>query len=158
CEVSFREASGLVSGVACPPAAGTLKRPAKVVAVPNTIVPSRFHVPLPTGPSHTVCTGPPEASIVLSLPSWTNATARLSGDQNGTAGTSVPASGCASSVSSDRIHRTRRLLDPNATNTMRRPSGDTTGVVVPLVAARVDFGAAATLNRIGAASLGAVRR
>ena len=48
------------------------------------IVPLRFHEPpMTTGASQMVWGAPPYASILLSLPSWANATNRLSGDQNG---------------------------------------------------------------------------
>jgi hypothetical protein len=53
-------------------------------------------------------------------------TERLSGDQNGSWAPSVPGSAWASSWSSDRRYRRSGLAvsDPDATNTMYRPSGE----------------------------------
>ena len=69
--------------VALPPVADTRFSPNPPSQ--KTITPSRFQVPPDLAPetSHTVCTGPPETSIFLSLPPAKKPIDRLSGDQKG---------------------------------------------------------------------------
>src|SRR5208282_6513058 len=60
------------------------------------IVPSRFQEPpRPLLASQIDCMPSPPASMRLSLPPAKNAMLRLSGDQKGNSGLSVPSSGCA---------------------------------------------------------------
>src|SRR5215510_6701179 len=89
------------------------------------ITPSTFHAPPdPWGASHSVCAGPPVASIFLSLPPEENTMKRLSGDQKGKVASSVPASGCAVSELSARTH-SRVLPSEVPRRTTRLPSGET---------------------------------
>src|SRR6202023_755269 len=72
----------------------------------NTMMPSRFQVPpRPFRAMHTVWAGPPEASILLSVPAAKKPRYRLSGDQNGNEASSVPASGSARMLLRWRTHR-----------------------------------------------------
>ena len=84
-------------------------------------------LPEELGTSHTVCTGPPAASMVFSLSSAKKASERLSGDQNGPRALSVPESDRASSDSSERTQMRTGSPGRDALNATRRPSGDTTG-------------------------------
>ena len=88
----FRLRWSTVAGVGTPPDAETL-----CSAVPpageKTMTPSRLQEPLiPGAASHNVTGGPPATSIFFSLPPAKNPSERLSGDQNGDAPPSVPAS------------------------------------------------------------------
>src|SRR5262245_10655525 len=77
------DASRGASGAAVPPAEETRERDSRVLAA-NTMIPSRFHVPpRPIGASQSVWGGPPEASILFSLPPAKKPRKRLSGDQKG---------------------------------------------------------------------------
>ena len=91
----------------------------------NRITSSRFHAPVELkGRVASVVGGPPDASIFFSLPCARNATKRESGDQNGNAAPSVPASGWAT-VRVERAHPEQSFSGPSvATNARRRPSGD----------------------------------
>src|SRR5262245_10553092 len=97
------------------------------------ITPSRFHDP-PRGTAavHSVLTGPPVASILFSLPPAKNPMKRLSGDQNGKAASSVPASGCALKASSGRTHKRLFPDDSEATNARRSPSGESANEPKPV--------------------------
>src|SRR5262252_8543285 len=89
------------------------------------ITPSRFQVPPRfAGASQIVWGGPPEASIFLSFPSAKKPMKRLSGDQNGKEGFSVPGSGCMRSESSDRIQRRFLPEGSRATKTTLVASGE----------------------------------
>ena len=87
--------------VASPPAEETRYswRPA---SAEKTIDPARFHVP-PLGwtASHSICTGPPVAATLLSVPRAKKPRKRLSGDQNGLDAPSVSAN-CNAVVESSR--------------------------------------------------------
>src|SRR5262245_49913725 len=74
-------------------------------------------------PVASVCGAPPPTSIRFNLPSAKYPTDRLSGDQNGVAAPSVPASGCADVADSDRSQRREGPL-PDATKTIWLPSGE----------------------------------
>ena len=67
---------------------------------------------------------PPLVSTFLSLPAAKNAMKRPSGDQNGNDAPSVPASGCACTLSSGRIQICDGPPFVAATNARCRPSGD----------------------------------
>src|SRR5712691_13454804 len=102
CEVSLSDAESFVTAVGWPPEEETRAR-APVASGANTITPSRFHVPpSPAGASQSVCDGPPDTSILLSLPCAKKAMDLLSGDQNGRTAPSVPVKGRASGASSER--------------------------------------------------------
>src|SRR6266498_1531250 len=89
------------------------------------MTPSRFHVPPRfIGASQSVWGGPPEASIFLSFPSAKKPMKRLSGDQNGKEGFSVPGSGCTASESKGRIQRRFLPEESRATQTSLVPSGE----------------------------------
>src|SRR5512132_2932061 len=90
------------------------------------ITPLAFQEPPQPSPraSHTVCTGPPAAAILLILPPAKNPMERLSADQKGELASSVPASGCAVTDSRARTHRTT-LPSVILRRTTRRPSGET---------------------------------
>lgn len=141
------ESSGFVTAAGGPPEAGTLKMPP--ARLPNRMTPSRFHVaPLNSGVSHTVWTGPPGTSTILSLPVAEKPMERLSGDQNICEPSSVPNTGWASRASSGRIQIC--LTPPRAaTNATRRPSGDTAGIVVFCDPSRVRSGGSETKNLTG---------
>src|SRR5262245_9425691 len=92
--------------------------------VAKRIVSLLLHVaPRTSSATANVCTGPPDASTHLSLPSATNPILRLSGDQNGWLAPSVPPIGCETTASSERSHS---CVFPFAfaANTRRRPSGE----------------------------------
>src|SRR5690349_20076638 len=93
CRVSPNFASIAVTGDGLPPDAGKRSRGVPLSGE-NRITSPWFHVPgkKPEGASPTVNVGPPEASILLSLPPAKNPMYRLSGDQNGAIAPSVPAS------------------------------------------------------------------
>src|SRR5438876_10465739 len=94
----------------------------------KTITPSGLQLPpCPRGASASVSAGPPEASIVLSLPLAKNPMYLLSGDQNGNLGFSVPASGCAAREFNGRVHSCILPSADRAPNTRRRPSGEIAG-------------------------------
>ncbi len=76
---------------------------------------------------------PPPTSSRFSAPAAKKPMERLSGDQNGNRAPSVPASGCAVVVASDRSHR-RDAPSPEATNTICRPSGESANDASLLVA------------------------
>src|SRR5947209_7689695 len=85
CRVSPAFVSTAVTAEGVPPAAETRARGDALPGV-NRITLSGFHDPCNDcveGTSHSVSAGPPDASILLSLPPAMNATNRLSGDQNG---------------------------------------------------------------------------
>ena len=92
--------------------------------------------------------------MAFSLPSATNATVRLSGDQNRATAPSVPGSGCASSASSERTH-SRRVPARTATNARRRPSGESANSSFGVTTV---FGGAVRTNRTAFASLARVPR
>ena len=71
------------------------------------------------GASQMLCTGPPDASMILSLPSEKKPIERLSGDQNGNRPPSVAATGAAVPAASDRSQSL-----PPAPKTTREPSGE----------------------------------
>ena len=88
------------------------------------MTPSAFHVPpRPLTAGARVCGAPPPRSSRFSAPPAKKPTERLSGDQKGSVAPSVPASGCAVVVASDRSHR-RDAPSPEATKTICRPSGE----------------------------------
>jgi len=76
------------------------------------------------GASQSVWGGPPAVSILLSFPSAKNPMNRLSGDQKGNDGFSVPASGSTERESTGRIQRRFLPELSRATKASRRPSGD----------------------------------
>ena len=69
---------------------------------------------------------PPSSLTVLRLPSATNASSSLPGDQNGAAAPSVPVSDFASNASSDWTHNDFPAR-PCATNAILVPSGESAG-------------------------------
>ena len=91
-----------IANVGVPPADG-MRNIAETVSGVYKIVPSTPQVP-PRGfaASASVCTAPPLASMILSLPSAKNPKLRLSGDQKGKLASSVPASGWAAVESKGR--------------------------------------------------------
>src|SRR5579864_6745807 len=118
--------AGVETGVDAPPAALTCSN-ALGPLTPKTILPSCVHKPPRTAAvtSHSVCAGPPDASIFWSLPTVENTMVRLSEDQKGTPATpSVPASGRASTESMDRI-QIWGVPPPLAMKASLRPSGET---------------------------------
>src|SRR5580700_3204888 len=121
-----------------PPDADTF-RSAEVLEGAKTITPSRFHVPPRlSGASHNVIGGPPDTSIFLSFPPAKNPSVWLSGDQKGAEAASVPASGSATSVSSERTQRRVLPSALTATKAICWPSGEIfTGAVAPVVTAPV---------------------
>src|SRR5439155_18318342 len=93
-----------VTGVGLPPVADTFDSGPRMFAA-NTITPlSPQLAPRPSGASQSVCTEPPDAGIRLSFPLEKKAIDWPSGDQNGSCGSAVPASGCAVRASRDRVH------------------------------------------------------
>src|SRR5262249_10178648 len=116
-----------VAAVGVPPDAATFMSGPPAVERLKTITPVGHHAADPLAPavSHTVAGGPPVTSIFLSFPSAKNPTKRLSGDQNGRWAPSVPASGCAATASSERTTSSDLPSRARASNTSRRPSGDT---------------------------------
>ena len=107
-----------------PPPAATRQMP-RLGAGVKRMTPSRFQLPpRPSGASASTCGAPPVVSTVLSLPPAKNPTDRPSADQNGNAASSVPVSGCACIVSSERIHSCGTPRRGAATNASRPPSGD----------------------------------
>jgi hypothetical protein len=121
--------STTVVSVGSPPDAATFIKPP--VRRANRIVPVRLQeapgLPEELGILHTICTGPPAASMVFSLSSAKKASLRLSADQNGPRALSVPGSDRASSDSSERTQMRTGSPRRDALNATRRPSGDTTG-------------------------------
>ena len=118
----------------------------------KTIVPSTPQLPpRPADASQTTCTGPPVASTLLRRLSAKKATERLSGDQNGKPAPSVPASGL---VSPDERSRTARLGRPAsaATNTSRRPSGESAMAPSTTPASRTSGGGTTSLTNGRSAS------
>src|ERR1700722_8540215 len=69
-------------------------------------------------------TGPPPEGVFFSFPSAKNPTQRLSGDQNGDPGDSVPGIRWAVTSSISRIQSMDRPADVDAMKTIARPSGD----------------------------------
>src|SRR2546427_368688 len=87
---------------------------------------TRLHAPpRPLAAGHSVCAGPPEASILLRLPAAKNPMKRLSGDQNGKDAPSVPASGWGVLESSFRTQSWVLPEESAAVKPRRRPSGET---------------------------------
>src|SRR5262245_53928111 len=124
CATSCRDSSNVVIGVASPPDAGTRYNVVPLSGA-KMITPSRFQAPpAPLPASHRGCGGPPETSLVRSLPPAKNAMERLSGDQNGFVALSVPGKGCIVSESNERSQR--RVLPEESLTTIarRRPSGE----------------------------------
>src|SRR5262245_61519158 len=110
--------------VGVPPAADTRESVEPYVGV-KRIVSSRLQLPGRGIAASQIGTGgPPDASILFSFPPAMNASALLSGDQNGAVAPSVPASGCAVRLSMERTHNSLRPLSSGAANARRRPSGD----------------------------------
>jgi hypothetical protein len=94
----------------------------------KTITPSRFQAPpRPEKASHKASAGPPDASILFSLPSAKKPRARLSADQKGNIAPSVPGSAWAVGPSKGRSQSRLRPSSPLATNAIRWPSGERTG-------------------------------
>lgn len=94
--------------------------------VPIRITPRWFQAP-PRGvlaSSQSVWAGPPSTAILLSLVVVKKPRARLSGDQNGKAAPSVPATGRALKVSIGRIHSKVLPLASPATKAIMVPSGE----------------------------------
>ncbi len=80
-----------------PPSAETRIRPPAATGA-KTITPSLLQVPpRPSGALQITSDDPSATAIFLSFPSEKNPRYRLSGDQNGNAALSVPASCCAAS-------------------------------------------------------------
>src|SRR5215471_10048309 len=71
------------------------------------------------------CAAPPAAGIFLSVPSAKKPTQRLSGDQNGSWASSVPANCPAYALSIDRIHSVGLAPGVSALKTSVWPSGET---------------------------------
>src|SRR5712692_6124970 len=89
------------------------------------MIPSRFQLPpRPLWASLIVSGGPPEASIFFNLPLAKNPRNRLSGDQNGHAAPSVPASGCAEIAASGRTKSMRLPSASDPAKATRLPSGE----------------------------------
>src|SRR5438093_13693704 len=110
------------------------------------------------GKLHTVCGGAPVTSTFFSCPKASNATYRLSGDQNigGTrppSANSVPGSGRASLSSRLRTQRRTTPSAPEPAKTRRRPSGemanDDDSVSLTPVESSTLIGARATGGRLG---------
>src|SRR6266481_215956 len=115
CEISFFDTSSVVTGTDTPPEAET-RWMGELTLGAKRMVPSRFQVPpRPSAASQSVRAGPPEGSMILSLPPAKNPTNRPSGDQKGYLAPLVPARGCARSESIGRIHRTVFLSGVEAT-------------------------------------------
>src|SRR5262245_26529537 len=92
--------------------------------------PSWPQAPPQKAPSASSVTISPSISILLSLPSMTNAMDWLSGDQKGAAAPSVCARGRAVvDATSDRTQRDGRP-STEATNARRRPSGESAMTLV----------------------------
>src|SRR5713101_9125080 len=93
------------------------------------MVPSRFQLPPAShGAAAKAIAGPPDASIVFSLLSAKNPSARLSGDQNGSVAPSVPGSGRVASESRERIQSSVFPVSSAAQKARACPSGEITGV------------------------------
>ena len=110
------------------------------------------------GKLHTVCGGAPVTSTFFSCPKASNATYRLSGDQNigGTrppSANSVPGSGRASLSSRLRTQRRTTPSAPEPAKTRRRPSGEMANAEPSLSLTPVDTstltGSRATGWRVG---------
>ena len=95
-----------------------------LLAGENTMTLSRFHdPPRSSGTSHNDCAGPPPAGIFFSLRPAKNPMKRLSGDQNGSAASSVRGIGCHWSAFIARSHNCRFPFTV-AEMTRLRPSGE----------------------------------
>src|ERR1700680_3546547 len=93
----------------------------------NRIPPGPQAPPRPFAASVTTCASPPLTSIVLSLPSAKNPTARLSGAQKGKIAPSVPGSWRGSGTFMGRTQSTLLPSAPLAAKAIDPPSGDSTG-------------------------------
>src|SRR5262249_38212138 len=113
----------IVTGVVFPPAEFTRKisdpLPKRIV-FSGPQVPPRKSVAV----SATTCTGPPAAGIFFSFPEAKKPIQRLSGDQNGSCASSVPANSLAPTCSMDRTHSMGLVPGTAALNTRACPSGD----------------------------------
>ncbi len=113
----------VVTGTAEPPEPGT-RISGVVVVGANTMTSSAFQVPpLPLLAGASVWGAPPLRFNRFSEPSAKNPIVRLSGDQNGSVAPSVPSSGSAVVVESERNQR-RVPFALEAANTICVPSGD----------------------------------
>ena len=102
-----------IAGDGVPPAAG-MRNKGDVASGVYRIVPSAPQVPpRGWGASARVCTAPPLASMIRSLPCAKNPRLRLSGDQKGKLASSVPANGCAAVESSGRTQSWGALRRPS---------------------------------------------
>src|SRR5207244_10351649 len=96
--------SAPIAGLALPPAAGMRSRFAPGLGL-NRMVPSDPQAPPRASlASARLCTAPPLASMIFSLPWAKNPTLLLSGDQNGEFAPSVPAKGWAAVEPRGRTH------------------------------------------------------
>ena len=121
------------------------------------MTPSVFHVPpRPPTTGASVWGAPPPRSGRLSAPPAKKPTDRPSGDQNGKVAPSVPFSACAVVAARDRT-QSRDTPSSEATNTIRRPSGESandpgSSVVGVLISVRVSGGAGGISRRCRSAS------
>src|SRR5206468_12589155 len=124
CVVSCREESIRVTGEGVPPESGMRLIGAEGDA--KRITPWRLHVPpIPLGAaSHRTTGGPPETSIRFNFPSAKKPTDFASGDQKGKSAFSVPASGCAATLSSGCTQSCLFAPGAPATKAIRPPSGE----------------------------------
>ncbi len=123
CRSSPARASSVVAGRGSPPDAATRCRPPPNADAKTIVLSSSHTAPNACRASASAAGVPPATAIFFSLPSAKNPIDDSSGEKNGAAAPSVPATGSARTSSSARTN-SRQPSAAHATNASRSPLGD----------------------------------